>query len=107
MENDLDAAKLKAALVDNSPELFFKEKELAIMNYAELLTLNPSKIGNEDLDELRSWGINDGEILEINQVVSYFCYANRTALGLGVNTKNERIGLSPNDEDDSNNWSHK
>lgn len=35
---------------------------------------------------------------EINQVVSYFCYANRTVLGLGVNTNNER---------DTGNWEHK
>lgn len=33
--------------------------------------------------------------LEINQVVAYFAYANRTVLGLGVNTEGEILGLSP------------
>ncbi|MEL6676889.1 MAG: alkylhydroperoxidase, partial [Bacteroidota bacterium] len=47
-----------------------------------------------------------GEILEINQVVSYFHYANRTVLGLGVNTQGEILGLSPSDDDNHENWSH-
>ena len=48
----------------------------------------------------------DGEILEINQVCSYFAYANRTVLGLGVITKGDILGLSPNESDDPDNWSH-
>ena len=50
--------------------------------------------------------LSDGEILEINQVVSYFNYANRTVLGLGVSTKGDIIGLSPNNSDDENHWNH-
>lgn len=37
-----------------------------------------------DLAGMRDKGMDDGKILEVNQVVSYFCYANRTVLGLGV-----------------------
>jgi hypothetical protein len=44
--------------------------------------------------------------LEVNQVAAYFAYANRTVLGLGVNKSGDIIGLSPNDEEDMNNWSH-
>lgn len=47
-----------------------------------------------------------GEILEINQVVSCFNYANRTVLGLGVHTKGGILGLSPNNSDDPENWAH-
>jgi hypothetical protein len=39
-------------------------------------------------------------------VVSYFAYANRTVLGLGVNTDGDVLGLSPGDNDDPDNWSH-
>ncbi len=36
------------------------------------------------VEELRSNGLSDGEILELNQVAAYFNYVNRTVLGLGV-----------------------
>ena len=47
-----------------------------------------------------------GEILEVNQVVSYFNYVNRMVVGLGVDTVGDIIGLSPNNNDETNNWSH-
>jgi hypothetical protein len=56
---------------------------------------------------LRGAGWNDGEILEINQVTAYFHYANRTVLGLGVNTHGDVLGLSPSDEGDMANWNHR
>lgn len=107
LNNDFDASKIKKSLSSNSPQDFFNGKELAIMEYSQKLTQSPSEIKEGDLALLKDQGINDGEILEINQVVSYFCYANRTVLGLGVNTNNEIIGLSPNDESEGSNWEHK
>lgn len=79
------------------------------ISYAYSLTLRCGdfkefkKIEIEMLQEY----FNDGEILEINQVVSYFNYANRTVLGLGVNTDGDILGLSPNDSSDPDNWSHR
>lgn len=46
------------------------------------------------------------ERVEINQVVSYFAYANRTVLGLGVSLEGDVLGLSPNDSSDAENWRH-
>jgi len=51
-------------------------------------------------------GIDDGMISEVNQVVSYFAYANRTVLGLGVSTDGGVLGLSPGNNDYPGNWSH-
>lgn len=76
------------------------------LKYAEKLTFTPSEIKENDVVSLKDKGLTDGEILEINQVVSYFNYANRTVLGLGVSTKGDILGLSPNNSDDENNWSH-
>jgi uncharacterized protein YciW len=59
-----------------------------------------------DIDTLRDFGYDDGEILEVNQVVSYFNYANRTVLGLGVNATGEILGLSPNNKNDETSWDH-
>ncbi|MCH8941828.1 MAG: peroxidase-related enzyme [Bacteroidetes bacterium] len=74
--------------------------------YSKKLTTSPSNIQENDIAELRDGGFTDGEILEINQVVSYFNYANRTVLGLGVNSKDDILGLSPNDSNDPTNWKH-
>ena len=55
---------------------------------------------------MRKIGISDGEILEVNQVTSYFNYANRTVLGLGVHTEGDIIGLSPGNSNNPDDWNH-
>jgi len=59
------------------------------------------------LDELRGLGVDDGRILELNQVTAYFAYANRTVLGLGVDTARDILVLSPNASADPDDWSHR
>ena len=76
------------------------------MRYAELLNNSPSELTEKDITALRDVGFDDGEVLEINQVCAYFSYANRTVLGLGVSTDGDIIGLSPNNSEDPNDWSH-
>jgi uncharacterized peroxidase-related enzyme len=104
-----DMARAKAvrqALQDRRPEDAFDGGELAGLNYAGKLTLTADRVIEDDIDHLRQAGLDDGQVLEINQVISYFCYANRTVLGLGINTKNDIIGLSPGDSTNPDNWSH-
>jgi len=74
--------------------------------YAKKLTHSHTLIKEDDIISLRTAGLTDGEILEVNQVVSYFNYVNRMVIGLGVDTKGDIIGLSPNDNDDPDNWGH-
>lgn len=76
------------------------------MIYAQKLTLNPQDMVQSDTQSLSNEGFDDGEILEINQVTSYFNYANRTVLGLGCTTAGDIIGLSPNNSADPDNWNH-
>ena len=106
INDDKKSSLIRSALETNNPEKAFSGKELASINYAFKLTNSPSKITVEDIQTLRSSGFEDGEILEINQVASYFAYANRTVLGLGVNKSGDIIGLSPSDESDDDNWNH-
>ncbi|BDD06589.1 carboxymuconolactone decarboxylase family protein [Aureibacter tunicatorum] len=102
-----DAQKIKIALEsDDLENKIFTSKESMLLKYAKTLTISPSKLSSNDIIELKNKGINDGEILEINQVASYFAYANRTVLGLGVNLEGDILGLSPNDSRDPDNWSH-
>ena len=94
------------ALKSHNLEDFFESKWFEGITYAHLLTLSPRKLKQDSINKLRAHHFADGEILEINQVVSYFNYANRTVLGLGVHTDGDILGLSPKNSEDPNNWSH-
>lgn len=105
IDNDEKSNQIKSDLEkNNSP--FSVEKYNIALEYSKKLTLTASEVNEQDVISLRASGMTDGEVLEVNQVVSYFNYANRTVLGLGVNTDGDIIGLSPNDSDDENNWNH-
>ncbi|MEO9965644.1 MAG: peroxidase-related enzyme [Reichenbachiella sp.] len=104
--NHTKADLIKKALLSDQPEMVFEEKECALFEYAKKLTKDPEKITQQEIKKMKALGFDDGEILEINQVVSYFCYANRTVLGLGVSTKGDILGLSPNDQSEDDSWSH-
>jgi uncharacterized peroxidase-related enzyme len=97
-------AAIEADLVADAP---LDTRQIAGMAYARKLTVAPAGMVEADVVALRAAGLDDGEILEINQVTSYFCYANRTVLGLGVNTEGDIIGLSPNNSDDPEDWGHR
>jgi len=100
------AAKIRKCLTSDLKGFQFEKNHFAGLKYAKKLTLMATDMEEQDVEKLRNEGFTDGEILEINQVVSYFNYVNRTVLGLGVNTKGDILGLSPNDNNDASNWSH-
>jgi len=94
------------AVKSDTMEEYFDNKYFMGISYAKKLTLELENIKKEDIESLKTSGFSEGEILEINQVASYFNYVNRTVIGLGVNTKGDVLGLSPNDSNDPKNWSH-
>ena len=100
------ALEIRAALEIQRPQDTFDEKHALMLKYAGYLTLSPSELTDYIIEKMRKAGITDGEILEVNQVTAYFCYANRTVLGLGINTDGDIIGLSPNNNDDEDDWGH-
>ena len=108
LEDDFKAGQIKEAIdanyLDKAP---LNAAQKCAMAYAQKLTQLPSDITEKDIIAMRALGYSDGEILEINQVTAYFTYANRTVLGLGCNTEGDIIGLSPNNSDDPNDWSHR
>ena len=107
LKDDRRGADIRAALDANDPAAAFSGRDLAGLRYVEKLTTKPAALSAADIDALREAGFEDGEILEINQVTAYFAYANRTVLGLGINTDGDIIGLSPGDGSDPDNWSHR
>lgn len=94
------------AIKKNRLQEFFDKKWVEGMVYAHLLTMNPRKLNKNDIYRLKAVNFSDAEILEVNQVVGYFNYANRTVLGLGVHTEGDVLGLSPNNSDDPEHWNH-
>lgn len=86
------ADKIEAALQARKPEIGFKGRELALLLYAEKLTLSPGDMNRDDVEALKLAGLDDGEILEANQIICYFNYANRSLNGLGVTTNGDIVG---------------
>lgn len=104
--DDQRSIEIMQAVKKDQMDQAFSGKELAGIRYARMLTMNHYDIQESNIEALRGEGFSDGEILEINQVVSYFNYVNRMVVGLGVDTEGDIIGLSPNDSDDPENWGH-
>lgn len=57
--------------------------------FAELLTRSSAAVRPRDLDTLRKHKLDDRDILDAVQVISYFNYINRVADALGVDAEPE------------------
>jgi uncharacterized protein YciW len=58
--------------------------EVAMLEYAEKLTLTPSAMTEEDIQKLRDMGWTDRDILGIVHVCAYFNFRARVVDGLGL-----------------------
>ncbi len=56
----------------------------AICCYAAKLSLRPAEIVEDDLEPLRRHGLSDLDIVDLNNMVSYYAYINRVVMGLGL-----------------------
>ncbi len=107
LEDDVRSNDFLKAVKTNEVKDFFKNHYDNGMDYARQLTLDHTNITKTTIDALKKSGYTEGEILEINQVVSYFNYVNRSVVGLGVNIEGDILGLSPNKSNDPKDWNHK
>ena len=92
MGDDAKADAAEAALKQRKPEDAFEGKTLALLRYAQKLTLTPGEMARDDVTALTEAGVDDGEILEANQIIGYFNYVNRCLNGLGVTTEGDIVG---------------
>lgn len=69
------------------------EKDTAMLEYAEKMTLRPSEITETDVQALRHAGWSDEEILDIAAVTSYRNFITRMADALGVELTEDYKGL--------------
>ncbi|PCI72787.1 MAG: alkylhydroperoxidase [Gammaproteobacteria bacterium] len=106
INDDVLAEKTLSSMENSTLDDVYNQQQITLFNYAKKLTLEPQKMCKNDVRLMKEAGYDDGEILEVNQVIAYFNYANRTVLGLGVELESDNVGLSPNDNDDEENWGH-
>ena len=92
MGDDAKADAAETALKERKPENAFEGKTLALLRYAQKLTLTPGEMVRDDVTALTEAGVDDGEILEANQIIGYFNYVNRCLNGLGVTTEGDIVG---------------
>ena len=92
MDDDAKADAAEKSLQSRKPEHAFDGKVLALLRYAEKLTVNPGDVVREDVTALTDAGVDDGEVLEANQIIGYFNYVNRCLNGLGVTTEGDIVG---------------
>ena len=55
-----------------------------MLAYAVKLTRVPGEMTASDVEDLRTAGFSDRDVLDIVEVTAYYAYANRIADGLGV-----------------------
>jgi uncharacterized peroxidase-related enzyme len=85
------SAERVAQVERREPPDALSDRQRELLHYAERLTVNPSAIEEADVAGLRSVGLSDPEILNLNAVVSYFNFVNRLAQGLGVEATDEEV----------------
>jgi uncharacterized peroxidase-related enzyme len=83
-----DDAKV-AAVVTDYHSAALSARERTMLDYAVVLTREPSSVVEEDIERLRATGFSDADILDINLITSYFNFVNRIAEGLGVELSEE------------------
>jgi len=59
----------------------------AVVVYAAKLTVSPGSIDQDDIDRLRRAGLQDLDVLDLNNIVAYYNYINRVANGLGLKSE--------------------
>lgn len=74
-----------AGLLDPEPPArLCTARELALLAYADKLTVQPAAIGPDDVAALRAAGLDDRAIHDCCAIIAYYGFVNRIADGLGV-----------------------
>lgn len=76
-------------LITDRSKLNLSEADQLLCNLAEKLTLNQNSDYSNDIIKLQESGFTDRTILDAVQVIAYFNFVNRLALGLGVEFTDE------------------
>lgn len=84
-----DAAALAA--IRDAPDTLAEPRLRAMLMYARTLTTQPATLREAHVQNLRSAGLDDAQILRVGEITAYFNFVNRLALGLGVRVDDEEL----------------
>jgi alkylhydroperoxidase family enzyme len=70
------------------------QADVAMLHYAQNLTVDAPSIDENDITGLRELGFSDRAILEINLAAAYMNFVNRIAQGLGVELEASMQGFT-------------
>ena len=70
------------------------EKQMAMLDFAVKLTLDPVTCSEEDVDDLRGLGFSDEDVWDIAEVTAMFNYTNRLMSAAGVLPNSEYHGMA-------------
>jgi len=76
-------------IVSDYTKAQLSKTDRGLCDFAIKLTKTPADMTQEDVNRLRSLGLDDRAISDACQVISYFNYINRVADGLGVDLEPE------------------
>lgn len=85
----LEEGKALASSLDSGEIADLDQRKKALIRFAHQLAENSDRNYEWAVDELRSAGLSDQEILEAVSVTAYFCYLNRVVTALGVEVEEE------------------
>jgi uncharacterized peroxidase-related enzyme len=73
-------------LAEDPESLDLPAADAAVVRYAAKLTRDPGSVTESDIDDLRTIGFSDLDILDANAQCAHLNYVNRVAMGLGIHT---------------------
>ncbi|KAL1970081.1 hypothetical protein VTN77DRAFT_6486 [Rasamsonia byssochlamydoides] len=79
-----DKIRAKRIALDHHLVPDLSDRERALADLAEKLTLTPREVGQEDFVRLREVGFADEDILEAVETISWFNHSNRICIALGI-----------------------
>jgi hypothetical protein len=101
--------ELTQQLKKNYREATLSPKELAMLEFAELLTVQPANVVEDDIEHLRECGWTDENIVDIVHQTALFNYMTRVADGLGVELDGRMLEAEERDKSvvDTSRWGKK
>jgi alkylhydroperoxidase family enzyme len=88
-------AEQLAAIVSDFHHADLSQEEVAIMSFAQKITTQPSAIGEEDYQALRSFNLADEEILDVVLACTARNFFSKTLDALGVEPDSAYQDLEP------------
>jgi len=101
--------ELTQQLKTNYREADISAAELAMLEFAELLTIQPANVVEDDLNRLRAVGWVDEDIVDIVHQTAMYNYMVRVADGLGIELSEGMQNAEVRDADavDTRTWGRK